>query len=116
MFTIILVGAIVFMYINKISLYNFSTGKFLQPPKQNAASIVPVVIERNFDVPVTYPYPKNPKQNASVDDTDLSAALNNKSAVPSKPELIKNNTKAVVSNVPKKTEPAATKNIKLSLI
>ena len=103
MFIIISVSATVFMYINKISLYDFSTGKFLKSSNQTGASIIPAVIERNFDIPVTYPYPNNSMQNASVDDTDLSAALNNKSTMPAKPASNKNNT-AVVPNVPKKPE------------
>jgi nucleoid DNA-binding protein/cell division septation protein DedD len=101
MFTIILVSATVFMYINKISLYDFSKGKFLKFSRKVSTQIIPAVIERNFDVPVTYPYPKNSMPKASGNDTDLGAASNNKSTIPGKPESNENNT-GVVSVVPEK--------------
>lgn len=103
MFTIIAVGVAVFIYINKISLYDFSTGKFFKSGKLKSVSIVPKVIDRNFDVPVTYPYPKDSKQNSAAADTELSSALRNRSKTAPTQTPAQNNNPAV-SNTQKKTE------------
>jgi nucleoid DNA-binding protein/cell division septation protein DedD len=101
MFTIIVVSATVFMYINKISLYDFSSGKFLKSPVEKSAVIVPVVIDRNFDIPVTYPYPKNPGQIVSADDSLLAPAVGKMNSAAAGTVPGKNN-KPVVSALPKK--------------
>ena len=110
MFTIIVVSVTVFMYINKISLYDFSTGKFLKAPAQTSAGVTPVYIERNFEIPVTYPYPKNPSLKVSTADSSLNVALNNKNTAPIKTAPVKSKT-AVVPPVPK-LPAAANKNLK----
>jgi nucleoid DNA-binding protein/cell division septation protein DedD len=110
MFTIIVVSVTVFMYINKISLYDFSTGKFLKAPTQTSAAITPVYIERNFDIPVTYPYPKNPNLKVSTADSSINVALKSKNNAPVKTTPLKNRT-AVVPTVPK-LPAVANKNIK----
>jgi cell division septation protein DedD len=101
MFTIIAVGAAVFIYVNKISLYNLSTGKLFKSGKIKSVGIAPKVIDRSFDVPVTYPYPKDSKQNNAAADTELNSALSNK--VKSTQAPGKKNIPAV-SNTQKKTE------------
>ncbi|MGA7722813.1 MAG: SPOR domain-containing protein [Ignavibacteriaceae bacterium] len=101
LFTIIGVGATLYIYINKISLYDFSTGKFLRPSNQFVKSIVPAVIERNYNVPVTYPYPKNLKQKVFIEENILKPVPDNKKNADTKPEASKNNS-VNASNVLKK--------------
>lgn len=113
MFTIIVVSAVVFMYINKISLYDFSTGKFLKAPKQIKSSLVPTIIDRSFEIPVTYPYPKDSKLKVTAADSELTVAINKtpagtvagKNTPPVKSAPVKNNI--VTAAVPVKNNPKA---------
>jgi hypothetical protein len=109
LFTIILVSAVVFMYLNKISLYDLSSGHFFKSGSHAILSAAPSVIERSYDVPVTYPYPKYPDRKTSVDDNDLNSVLNIKSNSSVKTYTPKTNT-GTISNILKNQEMTGKKN------
>ena len=75
--TIIIVGTALLMYLKSSRLSIFDSNKINSKKLSQAGS--PVVINRNFDIPVSYPYLKSErKENLTLEGVDSSLIFNKK--------------------------------------
>ncbi len=90
MVTIITVSAAVFFYITKTNFISF-TNKILNKKEKVIRTFPAEIIDRSFDVPVTYPYPKKALQNNSSNEITPDAVNKGKNSASSQPVQQKNN-------------------------
>jgi hypothetical protein len=76
-FIFIVCGA-VYLYLKFVLPY-YSGSKKIADAKVSVYNIPPVIIERDFDIPVTYPYPKDSNIVSSFDPIDKSVFEKNES-------------------------------------
>ena len=66
---IIVIGIAVFVYLRFVSPYYYSNKKE-DKAKTSAYNTPPVILERDYEIPITYPYPKNNNITTLFDPVD----------------------------------------------
>ncbi len=96
MVTIITVSAVVILYFTKTNFFNLA-GKYLKNNKEFSKVAQAEIIDRKFDVPVTYPYDKSSFQKSS--NEIKPGALSNKSVINNSQQISqKNNLSELLNN------------------
>ncbi len=108
MVTILTVGAVVVVYLTGNSFTKLSKqlfGSNIKPTKQ----IKPEIINRSFEVPVTYPYAKNNSSNAAGNEIDPKVFKANNSSMSQNPPSQTSNLSSLLDSKKDQIAPAASK-------
>ncbi len=108
--TIVIVGIVLYMYLTKSSIMKMNVGD----GSGKAASVLPVshpeIIDRDFTIPINYPYPKNDAPNMDLNGMGIAPAVFKRTGkpetVPPVEEPIKKQAEAPKTPAVKKTSPS----------